>query len=164
MIGRLEANVVKFALQILLFKFSAFHLIFYSSKSLSAIFYSLNFSFEISLNFKIIGVPLKENLSLNMFSKYLLYEKCTNSKSFTAILNVGGFDTGCSISFIFKTLPFLEKGVLSVAYLIASLSSSCGTCVRYLAEDPNLSTMDEDVEGVYEVTGKDTYVLLMEHA
>ena len=25
------------------------------------------------------------------------------------------------------------------------LSSSCGTCVRYLAEDPNLGAMDEDV-------------------
>ena len=30
------------------------------------------------------------------------------------------------------------------------LSSSCGTCVRYTAEDPNLNAMDEDVEGVYE--------------
>ena len=42
------------------------------------------------------------------------------------------------------------------------LSSSCGTCVRYLAEEPNLSTMDEDVEGVYEKIGKEEYVLLME--
>ena len=41
------------------------------------------------------------------------------------------------------------------------LSSSCGTCVRYLAEDPNLSTMDEDVEAVYEKIGKDDYTLLM---
>ena len=42
------------------------------------------------------------------------------------------------------------------------LSSSCGTCVRYHAEDPNLGAMDVDVEGVYEKTGNDTYVLLME--
>lgn len=42
------------------------------------------------------------------------------------------------------------------------LSSSCGTCVRYLAEEPNLSAMDEDVEGVYEKVGKEEYVLLME--
>ena len=42
------------------------------------------------------------------------------------------------------------------------LSSSCGTCVRYLAEEPNLSAMDEDVEGVYEKIGKEDYVLLME--
>ena len=41
------------------------------------------------------------------------------------------------------------------------LSSSCGTCVRYLAEDPNLSTMDEDVEAVYEKIGKEEYTLLM---
>ena len=43
------------------------------------------------------------------------------------------------------------------------LSSSCGTCVRYKAEDALLSAMDQDVEGVYEVTGKDEYVLLMEN-
>lgn len=30
------------------------------------------------------------------------------------------------------------------------LSSSCGTCVYYTAEDPHLSAMDEDTEGVYE--------------
>lgn len=32
------------------------------------------------------------------------------------------------------------------------LSSSCGTCVMYTAEDPNLSEMDQDVEAVYETT------------
>ena len=42
------------------------------------------------------------------------------------------------------------------------LSSSCGTCVRYTAEDPNLNAMDEDVEGVYEKISNDAYILLME--
>ena len=42
------------------------------------------------------------------------------------------------------------------------LSSSCGTCVRYTAEDPNLDAMDEDVEGVYEKISGDEYTLLME--
>ncbi len=42
------------------------------------------------------------------------------------------------------------------------LSSSCGTCVRYLAEDPNLSAMDEDVEAVYERISSEEYTLLME--
>ena len=42
------------------------------------------------------------------------------------------------------------------------LSSSCGTCVRYLAESPHLSEMDEDVEAVYEKVGSDSYTLLME--
>ena len=37
------------------------------------------------------------------------------------------------------------------------LSSSCGTCVRYLAEEPNLSAMDEDVEAVYEKIGREEY-------
>ena len=41
------------------------------------------------------------------------------------------------------------------------LSSSCGTCVRYLADDAHLSAMDEDVEAVYEKIGKEDYVLLM---
>ena len=43
------------------------------------------------------------------------------------------------------------------------LSSSCGTCVRYHAESPLLETMDADVEGVYEVIGKEEYTLLMEN-
>ena len=41
------------------------------------------------------------------------------------------------------------------------LSSSCGTCVRYLAEDAMLSSMDEDVEAVYEKLGREEYTLLM---
>ena len=43
------------------------------------------------------------------------------------------------------------------------LSSSCGTCVRYLAESPHLSEMDEDVEAVYEKVGSEAYTLLMEY-
>ena len=42
------------------------------------------------------------------------------------------------------------------------LSSSCGTCVRYLAEEPLLEAMDVDVEAVYEVVGKEEYSKLME--
>ena len=41
------------------------------------------------------------------------------------------------------------------------LSSSCGTCVRYLAEDPKLSVMDGDVAAVYEQIGKEEYTLLL---
>ena len=44
------------------------------------------------------------------------------------------------------------------------LSSSCGTCVRYVCEEPRLDAMDVDVEGVYEKIGGDDYVLLMEKA
>ena len=43
------------------------------------------------------------------------------------------------------------------------LSSSCGTCVVYRAEGPYLSQMDEDVEGVYEITGEEEYRLLYEN-
>lgn len=42
------------------------------------------------------------------------------------------------------------------------LSSSCGTCVRYIAPEPNLDAMDEDVEAVYEKIGSEDYSLLME--
>ena len=42
------------------------------------------------------------------------------------------------------------------------LSSSCGTCVRYHAEEPMLDAMDADVEAVYEVVGREEYTLLME--
>ena len=41
------------------------------------------------------------------------------------------------------------------------LSSSCGTCVYYIAPSPNLSAMDEDVEAVYEKVGEEAYTLLM---
>lgn len=42
------------------------------------------------------------------------------------------------------------------------LSSSCGTCVRYISDNPNLNAMDEDVEGVYEKISNDKYTMLME--
>ena len=44
------------------------------------------------------------------------------------------------------------------------LSSSCGTCVRYIAEEPMLEAMDVDMEAVYEVIGKEEYTCLMEKA
>ena len=43
------------------------------------------------------------------------------------------------------------------------LSSSCGTCVVYSADGPCLEQMDEDVEGVYEITGDETYRLLYQN-
>lgn len=42
------------------------------------------------------------------------------------------------------------------------LSSSCGTCVRYHAGDPQLAAMDEDVEAVYEKISNEEYLLLMD--
>ncbi len=41
------------------------------------------------------------------------------------------------------------------------LSSSCGTCVRYLAQEPHLEAMDEDVEAVYEKNGSESYTTIM---
>ncbi len=44
------------------------------------------------------------------------------------------------------------------------LSSSCGTCVRYRATEPMLNAMDDDVEAVYQITGQEQYLLLMENS
>jgi len=44
-----------------------------------------------------------------------------------------------------------------------AVSSSCGTCVLYESADPGLAHMDDDVEAVYEQTGK-TYRLVREYA
>ena len=41
------------------------------------------------------------------------------------------------------------------------LSSSCGTCVRYLAQEPHLEARDEDVEAVYEKVGNEYYTTVM---
>ena len=43
------------------------------------------------------------------------------------------------------------------------LSSSCGTCVRYEAEDACLACMDADVDRVYAADGADGYELLYEN-
>ena len=40
------------------------------------------------------------------------------------------------------------------------LSSSCGTCVFYSSEDPQIDLMGEEVEGVYEVA-EDNYKKLL---
>ena len=41
------------------------------------------------------------------------------------------------------------------------LSSSCGTCVLYEAEEPCLRAMDADVEQVCALEAEEKYVLLM---
>lgn len=41
------------------------------------------------------------------------------------------------------------------------LSSSCGTCVRYEADDSRSELLDTDAEAVYEDTGGE-YILLRE--
>jgi hypothetical protein len=43
------------------------------------------------------------------------------------------------------------------------LSASCGTCVFYRANVPELAHMTQDVEGVYEIIGEDEYLLIYEN-
>lgn len=40
------------------------------------------------------------------------------------------------------------------------LSSSCGTCVLYTAQEPWLSCMDADVERVYGISADEEYSLI----
>jgi hypothetical protein len=44
------------------------------------------------------------------------------------------------------------------------LSSSCGTCVQYTADDPLLSCMDADAERVYGMSGEEEYSLIKDFA
>ena len=63
-----------------------------------------------------------------------------------------------SFARLLKAFPEMKPQFMPVP---RKLSSSCGTCVRYLAQNPNLDAMDEDVEAVYEKIGKEDYTLLM---
>ena len=55
-----------------------------------------------------------------------------------------------------------ESGVQKarLAPVPRKLSSSCGTCVLYTADDPRLSCMDADVERVYGMSGEEEYFLI----
>lgn len=44
------------------------------------------------------------------------------------------------------------------------LSSSCGTCLRYEAEDPCLSDMDVDMEQVCTLEAEERYIVLIKNA
>ena len=44
------------------------------------------------------------------------------------------------------------------------LSSSCGTCVLYTAEDPLLACMDADAERVYRIASDEEYALIKDYA
>ena len=56
-----------------------------------------------------------------------------------------------------RTHPALQGGGASAALapVPRSLSASCGTCVRYEAEDACLSCMDADVDKVYLLHGSE---------
>lgn len=50
-----------------------------------------------------------------------------------------------------------------MAPVLRVLGSSCGTCVRYEADAPQLASMDEDVERVYRIGVDERYELLFEN-
>lgn len=71
---------------------------------------------------------------------------------------IATFHTHLSAMLTARTLE--KEGIAArMAPVPRSLSSSCGTCVFYTAEDPCISRMDEDVEAVYEQQSS-SFVLL----
>lgn len=67
------------------------------------------------------------------------------------------------LSALLSSRALREAGVNEqMAPVPRSLSSSCGTCVRYWAESPQLELLDEDVEAVWTVEGE-SYTLLHEN-
>lgn len=57
------------------------------------------------------------------------------------------------------------KGITAqMAPVPRRLSSSCGTCVRYEAETPELDCMDSDTEAVYAVEGDEYSLIYSEQA
>ena len=64
---------------------------------------------------------------------------------------VATFYTHASALITNRTLAAI--GVSShLAPVPRALSSSCGTCVMYMSDDPHIEKIDRDVEGVYAVT------------
>ncbi len=73
---------------------------------------------------------------------------------------VATFHTHLSAMRSQRALAF--KGVSArLAPVPRSLSASCGTCVRYQAEEPHLEAMDRDVERVVLETGEQRYETLL---
>ncbi|MEG1524139.1 MAG: DUF3343 domain-containing protein [Clostridia bacterium] len=53
--------------------------------------------------------------------------------------------------------------VARLAPVPRKLSASCGTCVRYSADDPHCSCLDADYEKLVELLDESTYTLLSEN-
>lgn len=59
---------------------------------------------------------------------------------------------------------FTDQGISArMAPVPRSLSTSCGTCLRYEAKDACLLLMHEDYEGIYLVTDESHYSRLYEN-
>ena len=75
---------------------------------------------------------------------------------------IATFHTHLSALMSSRTLQ--EKGIPARMMPVPrKLSSSCGTCVRYLAEQAELEAMDADVEAVYEKIGTEEYTLIKDY-
>lgn len=75
---------------------------------------------------------------------------------------IATFHTHLSAMLTSRTLQ--SRGIAArMAPVPRSLSSSCGTCVRYEGDVPYLEDMDEDVERVYEMEGEEPCRLLLEN-
>ena len=74
---------------------------------------------------------------------------------------VATFHTHLSAMLTYKALG--EAGIdARMAPVPRSLSSSCGTCVKYVSADSRLDIMDRDVEAVYEENSSGEYLKVSE--
>lgn len=75
---------------------------------------------------------------------------------------VATFFTHLSAAITCRTLK--KNGITaSLSPVPRSLSSSCGTCVRYTADDPQQELMDKDVESIAVTNEDGTYTVLVKH-
>ena len=57
-----------------------------------------------------------------------------------------------------------QAGITSrMAPVPRKLSSSCGTCVLYMAQEPHRELLDADTERLWQITGPEQYELLWEN-
>lgn len=59
-----------------------------------------------------------------------------------------------------RAVPKLGAVKVCLSPVPRKLSSSCGTCLRYSANEPCISAMDSDVDSIVEVVGEEEYQLV----
>lgn len=58
-----------------------------------------------------------------------------------------------------RSVPKLGAVKVALSPVPRKLSSSCGTCLRYSAEDICLAAMDSDVDSIVEIVAEEEYEL-----
>ncbi|MCI2056471.1 MAG: DUF3343 domain-containing protein [Oscillibacter sp.] len=68
------------------------------------------------------------------------------------------------VSALITTRTLTQNGISArMAPVPRKLSSSCGTCILYAADDPQQEKMDRDVEHIYRISPQNQYELLFQN-